>query len=120
MPPKEGQNRKPSVQRDDLKVILNHADLTADDCGHGREGHPSLAMSHLLDRIYDPAVKVTTPPCNQCGTPPPFHPGFYRDQAAVREILPDGRGIIYLLHPDFTAELRELVHNPHYGNADLT
>ena len=109
--PKENRNAA-----EGLLTILLLEDGAAADCAQGALGHPAQAVNYLLELLADP--DRPTPPihCPQCQRQPEFEPGFYRGNPAVREIRPDGKALIYMLHPELAKSLVKGLkiqeHNP--------
>ena len=88
-----------------LLTILLLEDGDAADCAQGALGHPAQAVNYLLELLADPACPAPPTHCPQCHRQMEFEPGFYRGNPAVREILPDGKSLIYMLHPELAKSL---------------
>lgn len=90
----------------DPLALLLLEDRDAAACDQGRAGHPALGVNRLLELLADPDHPGAPVQCPQCRRPLEFETGFYKGQPALREILPDGTALIYMLHPELTASLR--------------
>lgn len=90
----------------DPLALLLREDRAAADCDQGRAGHPDLGVNRLLELLADPDDLVALVQCPQCCRQLQFETGFYKGQPALREILPNGTALIYMLHPELTAALR--------------
>lgn len=90
----------------DSLALLLLDDRDAVDCDRGRAGHPALVVNHLLELLSDPDAPGAPVQCPQCRRQWEFETGFYKGQPALREILPNGTALIFLLHPELTASLR--------------
>lgn len=88
-----------------LLTILLLEDGAAADCALGALGHPAQAVNFLLELLAAPDRPAPTIHCPQCQRRPEFEPGFYPGNPAVREILPDGKSLIYMLHPELAKSL---------------
>ena len=89
----------------DSLALLLRDDRDVVDCDQGRAGHPALGVNRLLELLADPADPGTPVQCPQCRRPLEFETGFYKGQPDLREILPYGTALIFLLHPELTASL---------------
>ena len=101
--PSEG--REPDTEPLDI-LLLEDADPA--DCDQGRLGHPAQAVNYLLELLAGPDGPdgpAKPVPCPECRRQLQLEPGFYRGNPAVREIRPDGKSLIYMLHPELTKSL---------------
>lgn len=89
----------------DPLALLLREDREAADCGRGRTGHPALVLNHLLELLIGPDHLGQPMQCPECQRQLQFEAGFYKGQPALREILPHGTALIFMLHPELTAAL---------------
>lgn len=86
-------------------ALLLREDRAAADCGRGSAGHPAMGVNRLLELLIDPDHLGQSMQCPECQRQLKFETGFYKGQPALREILPYGTALIFLLHPELTASL---------------
>ena len=58
-----------------------------------------------MELLADPDRLAPLTHCPQCQRQREFEPGLYQGNPAIREIRPDGKSLIYMLHPELAKSL---------------